>query len=189
MFISKNIIHLRKTDKITQSELSEQLGIVRTTLSKYENGDSMPDVIIADKIATIFDISIDDLCRKDLSKNEKTPATTLQEPQVLYQKNSDVKCKIIVNDDGMYPLYMIGDTLSGKPINDFDRIINNKIYVIEFNDETLVRQVKKMDDKRLFLFPFNKLSGEGFEVSWNEISRIISVTERATKFVNIKPSM
>ena len=54
---------LRKQRDMTQSELAEKLNLTRQSISKYETGDSFPDVSILVEIANIFHITLDDLIR------------------------------------------------------------------------------------------------------------------------------
>ena len=44
MEVGKKIYQLRKLSGMTQEQLAEKLNISRQTLSKWENGTSMPDV-------------------------------------------------------------------------------------------------------------------------------------------------
>lgn len=54
-YISK----LRKTNDMTQSELADKLNLTRQAISKYEVGDSFPDITILLLIADILDSSLD----------------------------------------------------------------------------------------------------------------------------------
>lgn len=55
------ISRLRKKADMTQSELAERLNLTRQAISKYECGDSFPDISILITIANIFHITIDEL--------------------------------------------------------------------------------------------------------------------------------
>ena len=57
---SDNLILLRKAKNMTQEELAEKLNVTRQTLSKWETGDSLPDIEKCRMIAEIFDVSIDE---------------------------------------------------------------------------------------------------------------------------------
>ncbi len=46
---------------MTQSELAERLSITRQAVSKYEIGDSFPDIMILVNIAKVFNVSLDEL--------------------------------------------------------------------------------------------------------------------------------
>ena len=52
---------LRKNADMTQSELAYKLSLTRQAISKYETGDSFPDISILIEISKIFEITIDDL--------------------------------------------------------------------------------------------------------------------------------
>ena len=52
-----NLKHFRKTNKITQEELSEKLGITPNHLSRIENGKSFVTAELLDALCVIFGIS------------------------------------------------------------------------------------------------------------------------------------
>ena len=54
---------LRKERDMTQSELADKLNLTRQAVSKYETGDSFPDVSILVSIANIFHVTLDELIR------------------------------------------------------------------------------------------------------------------------------
>ena len=56
-----NLLQLRKLKKMTQEEVAEHLDISRQTLSKWECGDSAPDLNQSAALARLFDVSLDDL--------------------------------------------------------------------------------------------------------------------------------
>jgi transcriptional regulator with XRE-family HTH domain len=55
------ISRLRKKADMTQSELGERLNLTRQAISKYECGDSFPEISILILIANIFNITLDEL--------------------------------------------------------------------------------------------------------------------------------
>ena len=52
----ENLISLRKLNHMSQEELAEKLGISRQTLSKYETGESVPDIERSKAIADAFGV-------------------------------------------------------------------------------------------------------------------------------------
>ncbi|MBQ3127121.1 MAG: helix-turn-helix transcriptional regulator [Clostridia bacterium] len=52
---------LRKAADMTQSELADRLSVTRQAVSKWEIGDSFPDVSILLLIAKLFDVTLDEL--------------------------------------------------------------------------------------------------------------------------------
>lgn len=64
-----NLIALRKLNNLSQEELAEKLKISRQTLSKYETGESLPDIDKCKLLVEIFDVSLDDLVNYDKEVN------------------------------------------------------------------------------------------------------------------------
>lgn len=56
-----NLISGRKLHNLSQEELAEKINVSRQTLSKYETGESLPDIEKCKALAEVFDVSIDDL--------------------------------------------------------------------------------------------------------------------------------
>ena len=71
--ISKNLLFLRKRANLSQEALAEKLDVSRQTLAKWENGESVPDVIHCDQMAELFDVSLDDLLHTELDETGLPP--------------------------------------------------------------------------------------------------------------------
>ena len=56
-----NLVELRKYHALSQEELAEKIGVSRQTLSKYETGESLPDIEKCKALADVFGITVDDL--------------------------------------------------------------------------------------------------------------------------------
>lgn len=61
----ENLISLRKINDLSQEELAERIGVSRQTLSKYETGESVPDIEKCKQLADVFGVSLDDLVNYD----------------------------------------------------------------------------------------------------------------------------
>ena len=57
--IAKNITALRKKSKLTQLELADALNYTDKAVSKWERGESIPDVVILKRIADLFGVTVD----------------------------------------------------------------------------------------------------------------------------------
>ena len=57
--IAKNITELRTREKITQAELAERLNYSDKAISKWERGESLPDVTVIKQIADMFGVTVD----------------------------------------------------------------------------------------------------------------------------------
>ena len=66
---AENLIELRKLNNLSQEELAEKLGVTRQTISKYETGESLPDIEKCALLADIFEVSVDDMINYDKKEN------------------------------------------------------------------------------------------------------------------------
>ena len=57
----KFIATLRKEKELTQEQLGEKLGVTNKTISRWENGNYMPDIEILSLLSKEFDVSINEL--------------------------------------------------------------------------------------------------------------------------------
>ncbi|MBE6137471.1 MAG: helix-turn-helix transcriptional regulator [Erysipelotrichaceae bacterium] len=65
--IAKNLIALRTKAKMTQLELATKLNYSDKAISKWEHGDSMPDIVILKQLADLFNVTVDYLLTDDHS--------------------------------------------------------------------------------------------------------------------------
>ena len=72
MYLGLNIKHLRRSKKISQADLADQLGVGRNMVSAYENETSSPRLEGFLKMAELFEVDLDDFVYKDLSKGGAT---------------------------------------------------------------------------------------------------------------------
>lgn len=61
--IGKLIAKRRKEKGMTQGELAERLSVSNKTISKWETGVGLPDISILVDLASVLDISVDDLLK------------------------------------------------------------------------------------------------------------------------------
>lgn len=61
--LSENIFRYRRSLGLSQEQLAERIGVSRQTVSKWEGGQSTPDVDKLIALADCFGISLDDLVR------------------------------------------------------------------------------------------------------------------------------
>ena len=72
--LSGRILALRKEKGMTQEALAEQLGLSFQAVSKWENGQSCPDIALLPVLAEIFSVSVDYLFgRDDAAKKSEGP--------------------------------------------------------------------------------------------------------------------
>lgn len=71
--IARNIVDLRRKNGMTQLELAEKLNYTDKAVSKWERGESIPDVAVLKTIADLFGVTVDYL----LTAEHKTTVPVL----------------------------------------------------------------------------------------------------------------
>ena len=61
LHFSDNLIRLRQEKKLTQKQLATFIGVTKGSVSKWENKQSLPDILMLPRLAAFFNISIDEL--------------------------------------------------------------------------------------------------------------------------------
>ena len=68
--LHENIKRLRKEKNLTQEKLAEILGVTVGAVSKWENGNNTPDIVMLTMLASFFDVSIDVLLGYDMASKK-----------------------------------------------------------------------------------------------------------------------
>ena len=71
IYFSENIKRLRKERDLTQEALADFFGVSFQAVSKWERGESYPDIELLPTISAFFSVSTDDLLGVDKAKNEE----------------------------------------------------------------------------------------------------------------------
>ena len=79
--IGKKIAEKRHEKNLTQEALAERLGISNKTISKWENGKSVPDYAIVDTLCAELDMTVAEL----LGGKEQTPQNAENTEMLLYK--------------------------------------------------------------------------------------------------------
>lgn len=66
--IAANLRYLRVKSKLSQEVIAERVGVSRQAVAKWENGDSLPDIVNCEVLADLFEVSLNDLVRHDPEK-------------------------------------------------------------------------------------------------------------------------
>jgi transcriptional regulator with XRE-family HTH domain len=71
VYFKTNLKRLRMNRGLNQTELAAELGLRPNTISNYEHGVSSPDYETLQLFVKFFEISVDDILYKDLTKEPK----------------------------------------------------------------------------------------------------------------------
>ena len=66
MEIGNKILELRKKNNLSQEALAEKIGVSRQTISKWELGETSPDIKQAKELSKVFNVSLDELTDNDI---------------------------------------------------------------------------------------------------------------------------
>ena len=70
MDLGNNLFHARKRRGFSQEDVAQRLGVSRQTVSKWETGETVPDIRQSKKMAALYNISLDELIDFDLDIRE-----------------------------------------------------------------------------------------------------------------------
>jgi transcriptional regulator with XRE-family HTH domain len=84
---NQNMKYLRKLRGWTQEEFSVKLGIKRSLLGAYEEERAQPNYDVLETVSDIFQVSIDDLLRKDLSETKGSYLAKRRQMKMSAEKN------------------------------------------------------------------------------------------------------
>ena len=85
--IAKNIQKLRQEKGMTQLELAEKINYSDKTVSKWERGESLPDIVVLKSVADLFEVTLDYLVEEE---HDGKPVT-----KEMLDKNYRRNCYII----------------------------------------------------------------------------------------------
>ncbi len=71
MDISERLKQARADSGMTQEQVAEKILVSRVTLSHWENGKSLPDIVSLISLSELYDISLDELVKGDSKMKEK----------------------------------------------------------------------------------------------------------------------
>lgn len=85
--VAENLVYLRKSRGLTQLEIAEKLNYSDKSVSKWEHGETLPDIEVLKKIADLYQVSIDFIV-SDSPKEEKVK---------IFKKSQNKQNQIIIS--------------------------------------------------------------------------------------------
>ena len=99
MIFSEKLLTLRKAKGITQEQLAEKLDVSRQSISKWESGQSIPELEKIVALSTIFDVTTDYLLKSseidDLSVKTEWLEKQQQQMLVREQRQRQIRACIL----------------------------------------------------------------------------------------------
>ena len=102
--IGENIKRLRKNKNITQEQIAEILGVSITAVSKWERGETYPDITLLFPLAHYFGVSLDELMGYNEEKIREDIKALLDEYRALsYEREFQKARELIIKAYKEYP--------------------------------------------------------------------------------------
>ncbi len=120
IYFGENLRTLRRGRNLTQENLADVFGVSFQTVSKWERGDTYPDITMLPEIADFFKVSTDELLGVNRAEKEKEITEKLQEYDNL--TDGSLMTEIIKELKGKYP-------------NDFRILIRYLACLVRFSED------------------------------------------------------
>ncbi len=142
-------MELRKKNGLSQEELAEKVGVARQTISKWELGETSPDIKQSKELSKIFHVSLDELTNNDIKDIlvEKT-SNTEKLAGIILKLMKFIIIFIIVLPILLIALRIlfknIHENNSGRLMNiTMECTIHNETYGYEFNYYETTGEIKE----------------------------------------------
>lgn len=87
----KRLKELRKKENLTMEELGKKIGVSRTSISRYENGERSPTLDVLEDICAFFSVNIDYLTgQTDINDFEYTKVIIIPKGKYLGSKEEEL---------------------------------------------------------------------------------------------------
>jgi transcriptional regulator with XRE-family HTH domain len=103
MTFGEKLLYLRKSKGMTQEQLATQVTVSRQTISKWELGESMPDIDKVLLLSKLFAVSADYLLNNEIENDMDSPIIkrTLSQSNKIYRKNTLSVTGIVLSSIGI----------------------------------------------------------------------------------------
>lgn len=114
MNIGYKIKNAREENKLTQTQAAESLMVSRQTISNWENGKSLPDILSIIRMSELYKISLDELLKGDVAMIEKIE----KDAKISKTEKKIIKYAWISIIIGVVIL-TLGNVFEGNPVMEF----------------------------------------------------------------------
>lgn len=105
--IAGNIADLRRKKNMTQMDLAEKLNYTDKAISKWERGESIPDVIVLKNISVLFGVSVDYL----LESEHPVQAEEFENEEVDVKKQQSLRTRGFVTGMSVLLVWLVATVL------------------------------------------------------------------------------
>ena len=100
LYIAENLKALRKGKEWTQEEMAEMIGVSPQSVSKWERGDTFPDITLLPALANLYKVSVDSIIGMDKineAESRNTVFTTARE----HWRNGDLNSAVNIFNEAL----------------------------------------------------------------------------------------
>lgn len=94
MTLSEKILELRKAKGLSQEQLAEKIGVSRQSISKWETGESVPEIERLTELSNVFNVTTDYLLKPSEVDELSIRTELLEKQQQDLIEKADVKSRI-----------------------------------------------------------------------------------------------
>lgn len=126
--IGKFIAKLRKENNMTQEQLASIMNVSNKSVSRWENGKTMPDISMLSPLADILGVSVQELLNgQKMTKEELIELKGTIENIIEYQSNQQIKKDIKTNKYIVIGNFILGIALLNSTFGFLDSILSQNI--------------------------------------------------------------
>ena len=111
MKFEEKLIQLRKARGLSQEALAEQLGVSRQAVSRWELGETTPDLANLKQLSELYGVSADYLIHDEYASDEDLPK--VKETAKAFKEKENAKSKIFIGLAIMWFFIGFGNFLNG----------------------------------------------------------------------------
>lgn len=162
---SDRLKSLRRSFKVTQEKLADDLGVAKSLISMYENGKRLPSFEMLESIADYFNVPMSSLVeRNNMPHPDMLPVTIRRVPILggaacgdpIYAPGDGTEYMTTGADDAPCDFALIarGDSMTGDRIHDGDVVFfraqpdvqDGEIAAVAVDDGVTIKRVKRLRD-------------------------------------------
>lgn len=154
---------LRKEKALTQEQLAEKFGVSGRTVSRWENGNNMPDISLLVELADFYDVDIRDIIdgeRKSEDMNKEIKDTLVKVAEYTDAEKEKILRTLFINIilscagflaisimmtvNNMYPEPKFGETLYFLPMLGFGLMLSSVINILQIRGSMTKNRLSKI---------------------------------------------